>query len=113
MNNQHLSHQIPQYTRVLKAACLALLLVLVSLTVTACAEKKVGLVTNFGQSIPAGGGMVQSFVTVKLDDSTELRAWLPQDDKIWNMMRTGAKSGKIRVEVQREGEFWKFVQVLP
>lgn len=98
-----------------KPLCSTLLITFViSFVLSACGpETKVGTVTGFGQSIPAGGGMVQSYVTVKLDDGTELKAWLPQDDELWTTMRLGAKSGKIRIEIKHEGEFWKFVRVLP
>lgn len=92
-----------------------LLIFVLSIALTGCGSgTKVGTVTSFGQAVPAGGGMVQSYVTVMLDDDgTEVEAWLPQDDALWNTMRQGANSGAIRVEVKRDGKFWKFVQILP
>jgi predicted small secreted protein len=98
-----------------KPLSVALLIVFaLSFLLAACgSEKKAGTVTGFGQAVPAGGGSVQSYVTVNLDeDGTEVKAWLPQDDALWSTMRQGASSGSIRVEIQRDGEFWRFVQVL-
>jgi len=88
------------------------LIFVLSIVLTGCGSgTKVGTVTGFGQAI---GGTVQSYVTVILDDDgTEVKAWLPQDDELWNTMQQGAKSGTIRVEVERDGEFWKFVRILP
>jgi hypothetical protein len=92
-----------------------LLIFVLGIILTGCGSgTKAGTVTGFGQTIPAGGGMVQSYVTVILDDTgEEVDAWLPQDDKIWTTMRQGASSGKIRVEVKYDGEFWRFVQIVP
>ncbi len=85
-----------------------------SFTLTGCGHRtREGTVTGFGQAVPAGGGMVQSFVTVKLDDSTETRVWLPQNQELWTTMRRGARSGRIRIVAKRDGEFWKFVRILP
>jgi len=83
----------------------------ISFVLSACgSETKAGTVTGFGQSL---GGMVQSFVTVELDDGTQVKAWLPEDQKVWDTMSRGANSRTIRVEITREGESWKYVRVLP
>ena len=113
---QHLGGLRIQRIRLLaKPLCVILLTIfVVSLVLVACGSgTKVGTVTGFGQAVSAGGGMVQSYVTVKLDvDGTEAKAWLPQDDELWNTMRQRAKSGNIRIEIKREEEYWIFVRVL-
>jgi hypothetical protein len=92
---------------------LILVTLLTSLALTACGLRtETGRVIAFGQAIPAGGGLVQSYVTVELDDGTEVYAWLPQDDSLWNTLQRGAASGNIRIKIRRDGEFWKFDQIL-
>ena len=113
---QHLSVLFIQRVRLLAKPLYVVLLIMlaVSLVLAACGSgTKVGTVTGFGQAVPAGGGLVQSYVTVKLEDGTEVKAWLPQDDELWSTMQQGAKYGTIRIEIKREGEFWKFVRLLP
>jgi len=80
----------------------------------ACGPRtETGTVTDFGQSVSASGGVVQSFVLVRLDDGTEVRAWLPEDDQLWRNLDDGAKSRKLRIKIQKEGEAWRFAEILP
>ena len=58
--------------------------IVLSFLLTACGDKnESGRVIKFGQAVPSGGGIVQSYVTVQLDDGSEVQAWLPQDDALW------------------------------
>lgn len=85
-----------------------------AMLLTACGgQKQTGRVVAFGQSIPAGGGLVQSYIKVELDDGTQVRAWLPQDDALWASMQKAARQGKTRVEIQQEKDYWMFVRVVP
>jgi TolB-like protein len=81
---------------------------------TACSQTlETGQVTGFGQSAPVSGGMVHSFVIVTLHDRTEVTAWLPDDDRLWRTLSNGAKSHAIRVKIQRKGNAWRFVEIVP
>lgn len=80
---------------------------------TACGpETKTGTVAEFGQSVSAKGGMVQSYVVVKLEDGTELKAWLPSDDAVWTDMRNAAGKGSTRIEIKQDGKFWRYVRAV-
>jgi protein-disulfide isomerase len=88
--------------------------ILLSFLLTACGNKnESGRVIKFGQAVLAGGGIVQSYVRVQLDDGSEVLAWLPIDDALWVEMREAARSGKTLVEIKPQGDAWEFVQVLP
>jgi len=65
--------------------------------------------------------MAQMYITVELDDGTEVDALLPmappytEDQKIWDRVSRSVRSGgHLRVEVQREGSegSWEFVRFL-
>lgn len=78
---------------------------------TACGKKiGIGKVTSFNQSVPVSGGIVQSFVTVKLADGTEVKAWLPQGSDLW---RTLSERKAICIKIQRKRNIWRFVEILP
>lgn len=86
---------------------------IISIMLIGCGgPKQEGTVTGFGQSVPSGGGMVQSFVNVELDDGSELIAWLPQDDALWNTMRNRANSRSLRIEIQQEEDYWVYVRTV-
>ena len=71
---QHLGSLCIQRVRLLAKPLYVVLLIMVtvSFVLAACGSgTKVGTVTGFGQSVPAGGGLVQSYVTVKLDAKVE------------------------------------------
>lgn len=87
---------------------LILIIMISGMILSACgAETQEGTTTGYGQMIPAGGGLVQSFVDVELDDGSEVRVWLTQDDNLWRRMNTGASQG-IRIEFKRENDYWMF-----
>ena len=87
-------------------------LIVAGMPLAACTSTKTGTVTQFGQSIPAGGGMVQSFIEVKLPDGNVVRAWLENDDKLWTEMHSAAESGRTKVEIRLEGKFWRYVRMV-
>lgn len=75
-------------------------------------EVKQGVVVDFGQSVPAGGGMVQSFVVVESDGGDEITVWLPNDDGVWNSMMSAARSSnRTVIEFEKDGDFWMYVDV--
>lgn len=64
---------------------------------------------------PLRSGMVQEYIEVKLDDSTLVSAWLPQDQKIWDKVDNSLWAGKhLRVEIKRKAtkKYWEFVKFL-
>ncbi len=92
---------------------IGIVMVLVALLAVGCGGgAKQGLVVDFGQSLPAGGGMVQSFVVVQLDDGEEIDVWLPQDQTVWDAMMGAARTGSTTIEFKKDGEFWMYVDVV-
>jgi hypothetical protein len=90
------------------------LVLTVILAVAACTETKIGDVRSWGQSAPPGGGVVQSYVGVKLDDGTEVTAWLPEDQALWDLMSARVRNGLAKqAEIKRDGKFWRFVREIP
>lgn len=78
-------------------------------------ETEYGSVVQFGQTFPTGGGQVQSFITVVISDGTEVKAWLPMEQEIWDTFSAGVRSNaRMVVELRRGGqdEPWKFHRVL-
>lgn len=90
---------------------IALLVIIVAsmLLLSACGpETAQGKITGAYQ--PLRSGMVQMYIVVELDDGTEVDAWLPQDQAVWDRVRKN-----LRVEIQREGGddgYWEFVRFL-
>jgi polar amino acid transport system substrate-binding protein len=94
-------------------------LVLVGLLMAGCgggAERGRGVeqgeVVKFGQAIPAGGGLVQSFVVVETVDGEEITVWLPEDDGVWARMRGAASRGGTYIEFTKDGDFWMYFGVV-
>ncbi|NIM13314.1 MAG: hypothetical protein GTO45_14475 [Candidatus Aminicenantes bacterium] len=98
-----------------KSLYTALITISVSLLLlTNCGQMtKKGTVTNFGQSVPLKGGLVQSYVSVEFDDGTKGKAWLPNDQNVWDTFRREAQYHWVRIEIQRKGKIWKYVKTLP
>jgi len=84
-------------------------IILIMIFGASCTPKeKSGWADSFEQFVPASGGTVQSYLKVNLDDGTEIKAWLPQDDELWGSLQNEIKNGRIRVDVSFDGEFWRF-----
>jgi len=84
------------------------------LLLTSCAKVEQGKVVGFGQTM---SGYVQSFVNVELSDGSEVRAWLPVDDAIWNEMSRAAKNSQrsdvyIEIKYKKSDEYWEYVKVI-
>jgi len=69
-----------------------------------------GKVTGFGQTM----GTVQSYIKVELSDGTEVQAWLPEVDSIWDRMHNHVRygSGDLYVEIKhnRSKDYWEYVK---
>jgi hypothetical protein len=91
---------------------IVLLVILVAsvLLLSACgAETETAQGKIKGLSPALRSGMMQMYIVVELNDSTEVGAWLPEDQAIWDKV-----SMNQRVEIQREGaeKDWEFVRFL-
>jgi len=91
------------------AATLFFLLIL-----TGCAKVEQGKVVGFGQSM---SGMVQSFVKVELSDGSEVSAWLPMDDNLWDQMSAAAKNSQrsdlfVEIKYKKSDDYWEYVKVV-
>jgi len=94
----------PQPVRIVLLVILVASVLLLSACGPETAQGKI-----IGAYQPLRSGMVQMYIVVELDDGTEVDAWLPQDQAIWDKV-----SMNLRVEIQREGaeESWEFVRFL-
>ena len=88
--------------------------IVVTLLATGCGGgTEQGTVVDFGQSVPAGGGMVQSYVVVESDGREEVTVWLPDDQAVWDAMMGAAGSpGSTNSEYEKDGDFWVYVDVV-
>lgn len=85
------------------------------LSLTSCAKVDQGKVVGFGQSM---SGMVQSFVMVELSDGSEVRAWLPMDDDLWDEMSSAAENSErsdviVEIKFNKSENYWDYVKVVP
>lgn len=81
---------------------------------TSCSKVEQGKVVGFGQTM---SGYVQSFVNVELSDGSEVRAWLPVDDDIWNEMSNAAKNSRsydvfIEIKYKKSKDYWEYIKVI-
>lgn len=75
------------------------------------AESAEGTITGAYQ--PMRSGMVQMYIEVRLDDSTEVDAVLPVDQQVWDRVTNSIRGGRdLRVEVRSRGRDagWEFVR---
>lgn len=89
------------------------IVLLTVLILASCAnggQSNVGHVVEFGQSVPASGGMVKSFVEVETEAGETITVWLPNDQAVWDDMRKAAIGGSADtcVAFDEDGETWRY-----
>ena len=101
--------------RLLKVSSLPMVATLFFLLIlTGCAQVEQGKAVGFGQSM---SGMVQSFVQVELSDGSEVSAWLPMDDDLWDQMSAAAKNSQrsdlfVEIKYKKSDDYWEYVKVV-
>jgi hypothetical protein len=98
---------------------LPVLLLLSLVLLSGCTQKAQGRIAGAYQGVGVGGGLVQMYAKVQLDDGTEVDALLPnsppwtETQKVWDKVSDSVRGRtRLRVEIQRKGsnEPWKFVR---
>lgn len=92
-----------------------LMVVLVGVVAVGCGggdNTSQGVVVEFGQSVPPGGGMVESFVVVRTEGGEEVEVWLPNDDAVWGAMSDASRTDDVTISYERDGESWVYVDVV-